>query len=71
MNGIPGVGEVAMLEQPQHLRRGRAARLGGGLRGRRSRRAPDGPLAVLGEELQGRREVPHLVRGGGWGKRVG
>ena len=62
MDGIPGIGEVAVLEQPQHLRRGRAAQLacrrggGGGL----GRAAADGPLAVLGEELERRGEVPHL-----------
>ena len=61
--GRPGVGEVAVLQQPQHLLR-RGAALG-------RRRRPHRPLAVLGEELQGRREVPHLVRGGGGGKRVG
>ena len=59
MNGIPGIGEVAVLEQPQHLRRGRAAQLarrgGGGLG-----RAADRPLPVLGEELERRGEVPHL-----------
>ena len=57
MNGIPGIGEVAVLEQPQHLRRGRAAQLArrGGLG-----RAADGPLPVLGEELERRGQVPHL-----------
>ena len=63
LNWIPGVGEVAVLEQPQHLGRGRAAQLCCGLRGcgGGGHVAPaDRPLPVLGEELERRRQVPHL-----------
>ena len=67
--GRPGIGEVAVFQQPQHLLR-RWAALDSRPRGSSRRRRPHRPLAVLGEELQRRREVPHLFRGGGGGKRI-